>query len=320
MIYIIDGEEELFINRKIKEICNSCDANIVKLDGNEKQFSINDLLDNCSGNSLFSDKTIVLVKDAPFLVSKYDEKLLEKVYAYTNSPIFETDLVFYSLTNSHNSRLKAYKMISKNAQVITCNSLDAQNFNTYLNQQINFYKLNINKDAVSLLNSMCKQNASLLDRNIKILLNYPDQITAQAVLKLCTSSDDNNSFDLINAITNKDISKAIFVSRKMFNENDSIISVVGLLASQLRFLYHLSYLSSNGYSKQEILDITKCSYGRYSKSMETLRYLDSYKIMELLNQLSILDIKCKSDFSISDSTKLELFIIGLLQKNNYAGN
>lgn len=320
MIYIIEGEEELFINRKIKEICNSSDSNIIKIDGNDKNFSIDYMLDSCLGNSLFSEKTIVLVKDAPFLIKKFEDKELEKIYAYANSPIYETELVFYTLNNSHNGRLKAYKTISKNAQVITCDSLDYANFNTYVNQQINFNKLNINKDAIYLLNSMCKRSATLLDRNIKILINYPDVITNEVVSKLCTSSDDNNSFDLINAITNKDVSKAILYSRKMFNENDSIMSVVGLLASQLRFLYHLSYLISEGKSKREIIEITKCSDGRYAKSLETLNNLSSYRIIELLNELSKLDIKCKTDNSIPDSSKLELFIIELLNKNNYASN
>lgn len=320
MIYIIEGEEELFINNKIKEICNSFDANIVKIDGTDKDFNVDYMIDNCLGNSLFSEKTIVLVKDAPFLTEKYDDKALEKVYAYVNSPIYETELIFYTLDNSHNSKLKSYKTISKNAQIIECNCLDYANFNTYVKQQANFNNLNINKDALYLLNSMCKKSATLLDRNIKILINYPDIITTQVVSKLCTSYDDNNSFDLINAITNKDITKAIYHSRKMFSDNDSIMSVIGLLASQLRFLYQLSYLVSRGKSKREILDITKCSDGRYAKSLETLNSLTSYKIIELLYELSKLDVECKSNFSIPDSTKLELFIIKLLKRQNYASN
>lgn len=320
MIYIIEGEEQTFIEEKITKIMKQEDANIVKFDGNSKDFDVLSLIDSCTGNSLFAQKTIVLVKDAPFLIRKYDDKGLQIVLEYVDNPIFETDLIFYTYENKHNSKLKAYKAISKNAQVITLDSYDFKNFNTYVNQQINLNKLDINNDAIYLLNNICKRNATLLKQNIEILKNYPDKITVEVINKLCTSSDNNDSFELINAITNKDISKTIFLERKMLNDNDSILSVIGLLASQLRFLYQLSYYISIGKSRNEIIDIAKCSDGRYNKSLETLRNLKQDIIIGLLAELSNIDIKCKSDYTIPDKERFELFILKLLEKENYASN
>lgn len=320
MIYIVEGEEELFIKQKIQQICNRSDVEIVKYDGNDKNFSINAMIDSCLGNSLFSQNTVVLVKDAPFLVKKYDDDKLEPVLNYVANPVYETELVFYTLENKFNGRLKAYKEISKNAQKFELNSYDYKNFNTYVNQQIYLNKLNINKDAIYLLNTICKRNASLLDRNIEILKNYPGLINTDVISKLCTASDDEDSFELVNALTNKDISKAISIERKLMNENDSIISVIGLIASQLRFLYQLSYLLSCGKKKNEILDIAKCSEGRYNKSLETLRKLNMKQIIDLLSNLSDLDISSKNDNSLSDQSKFEIFILDLLKKESYASN
>lgn len=313
MIYIIEGEEQVFIEQKINSFLKQNDVDIVSFDGNSKDFNINYLIDTCLGNSLFAQKTVVLVKDAPFLIKKYDEKELESLTDYINNPIYETDLIFYTYENKHNGKLKTYKAISKNAQVIEFNSYDYKDFNTYVNQQVNFNKLDITNDAIYLLNTICKRSATLLNQNIQILKNYPDKITPIVVNKLCTASDDNNSFEMINALTNKDISKAIYIERKMLNENDSALSVIGLLSSQLRFLYQLSYYLSIGKTKKEIIDITKCSEGRYNKSLETLRKLKLDRIIELLSQLSDLDIKCKSDNSIPDSSRFELFILNLLK-------
>lgn len=320
MLYIIEGEEELFIKNKIKEIIKKQDCEVIKFDGNSKDFNINEMLNACQSNNLFSQNSIVLVKDAPFLTKKYEDKQLEPLLDYVNNPSFECDLVFYTYENKHNGKLKAYKAISKNAQVIELNSYDYKNFNTYVNQQVNFNNLDINSDAIYLLNTMCKRNATLLNQNIEILKNYPDKITTQVVNKLCTSSDDNNSFEMINALTNKDISKAIAIERQMLDENDSVISVIGLLASQLRFLYQLAYYVSIGKKKSEILEITKCSEGRYNKSLDALRKLNMNQIINLLSKLSELDIQCKSDNSISDSSRFELFILNLLKKENYASN
>lgn len=320
MIYIIEGEEELFIKNKINEICNVEDAEIIKFDGNSKDFSIQNMLDSCMGNSLFAQKSIVLVKDAPFLTKKYEDKELKALLEYIENPLYETDLVFYSFENKLNGKLKAYKAISKNAQKFELNSYDYKNFNTLVNQYVNRYKLNINNDAIYLLNTICKRNATLLNQNIQVLLNYPDKITVDVINKLCTASDDNNSFEMINALTAKDISKAISLERRMLKENDSVISIIGLLASQLRFLYQLSYYNSIGMKKDEIIDLTKCSETRYKMSLETLRKLKSNQIIKLLNDLSDLDIKCKTDNSVSDTSRFELFILDLLKAGNYASN
>ena len=112
--------------------------------------------------------------------------------------MYETTLVFYTFENKHNSKLKAYKLISKNAKIIECNNLDYKNFNTYVNQQININKLNIDNNAIYLLNTICKKNATLLNQNIDVLKNYPDKITIDVIEKLCTASDDNDSFEIDN--------------------------------------------------------------------------------------------------------------------------
>lgn len=313
MIYIVEGNEPLFIEEKIAEINAKAHGDVIKFDGNDKDFSIDFMVDTCLSNNLFSQNNLVLVKDAPFLTKKIDDKLLKPLLDYVEDPIYETDLVFYSLDNRLNGKLKAYKAISKNAQRFELNNLDYRNFDTYVNQQCNFNQLDINRDAVYLLNSICKRSATLLKQNIEILKNYPGKITTQVVEKLCTAYDENDSFDLINALTNRDISKAISIERKIMDDNDSIMSVIGLLAFQLRFLYQLSYLVSIGKKRNEIIQEMNCSDARYNMSLETIKKLSSKKIIELLDRLSKLDIECKSDFSINDKSRFELFILDLLK-------
>lgn len=320
MIYIIEGEEEFFIKKKIKELTNIDNSEIVTFDGNDKNFTINELINTCNSNSLFSDKTIVLVKDPFFLIKKTDDSELKELFEYIDNPIYETDLIFYTLENKLNSKLKSYKYISKNANLISCEQLDNYNFNIFAKQEINKGKLKINNDAINLLIQICKRDASLFIRNFEILENYPSLITVDVVQKLCTYSNDNDAFEIINAITNKNISKAINIERKMLSENSSIMSIIGLLASQLRFLYQLSYYRTIGKNKKEIMEITKCSEGRYIKSLETLNHLDQKEILLLLDKLSTLDIECKTNNTIDELNRFELFIINIMKENSYARN
>lgn len=320
MIYVIDGSEQVFIEHKLNELLKQENANVLKYDGNSKDFNINSLIDDCVSNNLFANKNIILVKDAPFLCKKVDEDRLNCLYEYINNPSVDTDLIFYTFDNKHNSKLKTYKDVLKNARAFSFDSLDYRNFDNFVNQEINKNKLDITKEAITRLNTICKRDATLLIQNIEVLQNYPDKINVEVIDKLCTASDDNDAFDMINCLTKKQISKTIELERKLLNENDSVMSVIGLLSSQLRFLYQIAYYRSIGKSKTDILQITKCSEYRYNKSLETLNRITINQIIELLNNLSKLDIECKTSVALDDKQRFELYILNLLKKGQHASD
>ena len=314
MIYIIHGKEEYFIRKKIAEIISEKDAEVFRYDGSSKTFDVNQMLEYADSNSLFSSKNIIMVNEPFFLIKKCDDKILESLNAYVENPSYDTDLVLYTFNDNFSSKLKAFKTISKNAQVITCNQLDYKNFNNYVRESINEYKLDINNDAVTLLTNICKRSATLLHQNLEVLSLYPEKITVQAINKLCSTSDENDSFELVNALTNKQISKTISLTRKLMQSDDNAINVIYLLANQLRYLYHVAYLDSIGKKRHEIMDITGSSEYRLNKANETLSKLKMPQIMNLLSKLSEIDIKTKSDNSIPEQERLELFILDLLKR------
>lgn len=313
MIYIVQGSEECFIKDKINEIIKDKDFDIFRFDGTDKNFDIDVMLEACNGSSLFSSGSIVLVNEPNFLIKKVDEKNLSSLMNYVNAPAFETELIFYTYNNNFNSKLKTYKDISNNAQVFVLDCLDYKNFNNYVGSRLKEEGLNLSNDLAYQLNTMCKRSATLLNRNIEILKLYPDKITAQVISKLCSASDDNDSFDLVNALTAKDVSKSIDLTRKMISENDSALGAIGLLATQLRFLYQVAYYKSLGKRKNEIIDLCNSNEGRINRAYKTLEKLNLNQISELLYKLSDFDIKCKSDYSIADNTRMELFILELLK-------
>lgn len=320
MIYVIKGSEELAIRKQIDKICQGEDLDIVRISGDD-EFLIDEIIDACNGKSLFASKSIVLVKDPYFLINKVDENKLEKFYKYLENPAYDSDLVLYSLEDKINTKLKAYKKVIENAELFNFEEYDRKQFNSFAYYELNASKLDINKEAVYLLIDICRNDSSLFMQNIEVLKNYPGKIDSDVINKLCTASDDINSFDLINAITDNDLDKAINLERTMLeNSDDGILGIISLLAGQLRFLYQFSYLLSKNYDKKTILDEMKMSDYRYSKSLETIKKLKMPQILEMLKSLSDLDIACKSDFSLKDSSKFELLIIQLLMKREYARN
>ena len=167
MIYIIQGQEEYFIRERIAKIIKESDGEIFHFDGMDKSFDIDQLLEACQGNSLFSSGYVVLVDQPYFLVKKSDEKNLQPLFDYISKPVFENQLIFYTYLNNFNQRLKAFKQISENAQVITLNSLDYKNFNNYVRSRLVEEDLKLDNESIFLLSNLCKRSATLLNQNIE---------------------------------------------------------------------------------------------------------------------------------------------------------
>ena len=317
MIYVIHGQEQCFIEDKINQILKeNKDSEIIRYDGSDRSFNIDLMLESCISNSLFNTKNVVLVNQPFFLIKKIEDSQYERLEKYVNDPIYETDLVLYTYLDNFNSRLKTFKLFSGNAQIITCNSLDNNNFNNYVRQRLNEEGLKMNNDSISLLSNICKRSATLLNQNIELLKLYPDNIDTRVIANLCTVSDNNDSFELINALTAKDITRAISLERAQLKDNDNIFGLIALLSTQLRFLYHVAYLYGSGKSKYDIAELTGSKEYRITMALKTLENLNSDQILELLAKLSELDIRCKSDSSISDISRFELFIMNLLRGNH----
>lgn len=316
MIKILYGQEEYFIRSKLAEM-KTDDVEIISFDGNDRSFTVRDMLEACDTNSLFGDRTLVLVKDPVFLRKKCSDQDTELLNRFINDPPLDSDLVLYTFLNNFDLRLKVYKLFSKNAEIIVCNSLNAQSFSNYLRSRLSEEGLSLNNEAIVHLADLCKRSATLLNQNIEILKLYPERIDSEVIDRLCSQNDENDAFDLINALVDKNVSKAIHHARLMAVNNDSVLGILSLLSNQLRFLYHVAYLRSINTSRQEILDITKASENRMYHVYKTLDHLSMEQIMKLLADLSELDIRCKSDSSLNDFSRLELLILGLLDRGTY---
>ena len=312
MIYIIKGNEEYFVKEKLNEIIDK-DSNIIEFDGSNKTFNISDMLEACQTSSLFSNKNTILVRNPYFLIKKEDN--IEDLMNYINHPLYETDLIFYSYDDSFNERLKLFKDISKNADVIRCDSLNYKDFNQYAYSIFNKSELNLSDDIKRLLIEYANNNATLLNANIEILKLYPDRIDKDVVLSLCSENDELNVFDLINSLTNKDISTSITLARKLLKNNDSILPLIGLLSGQLRFLYQVAYLRKEGHNIYDIMNITGYKEFRIKNAFNTLNKLNMKEIMNLLYKLHEIDISVKTNNEISEKNRLEFFILNLLNEN-----
>lgn len=315
MIYIISGSDSYLIDQKLNEIIKqNKDADILKVDASGKNFSYYEVLDSIGSVGLFASSSIVLVKDPSILKRKVDNDLsVEQLIEYCRKPIYENVLVFYTYENDFKKTLKAYKDISKNADVIEL-KVDPKNFYSLCLDVAKKYSFKLDNNCFNIVYKACNNSLALFKQNMDILELYPDKITGDVVDTLLISSNEENVFNLINALTNKRVSDSIYYAKRILSNDSNINGLISLLAGQLRFLYEVSFWSKTDSNPNYIADkMDVKSVYRVQKAFESLRYLKGNEIMSLLDKLANLDYKSKFNSDYDDTLKLELFIVGMIK-------
>ena len=312
MNYLIFGDDLYLIDKVIKKICDkNRDFEVIKIDASSKNFDYKYILDSCLGVGLFSVGSIVLVKDPLFLINKIENKAIDELIEYCKNPIFENELVFYTYDNDFKKNLTTFKEIKKNAKVLEC-KVDLKRYDV---DCINIYKeknINLNKKVLDILIESSRPSLSLFKQNLDLLSLYPDDINEEITQKLITSNKEEYVFNFINALTRKDINSAFKSLERLMYIDNNINGLIALLASQLRFLYEVSYYKEKSFSINEVMEKMEINnFYRISIAFKTLNNLDMLEILGLLNKLADLDYKCKTNNDLNDKLKMELFIVSL---------
>ncbi len=314
MIYIISGSDSYLIDQKLKEIVRqNKDADIVKVDASGKAFSYYEVLDSISSVGLFASSSVVLVKDPLIFKKKIEnDRSVDELIEYCKKPIYKNVLVFYTYENDFKKTLKAYKDISKNADVLDL-KVDPKNFYSLCIDVAKKYSFKLDNNCFNIVYKACNNSLTLFKQNMDILELYPDKINQDVIETLLISSNEENVFNLINALTNKKVSDSIYYAKRILSNDSNINGLISLLAGQLRFLYEVSYWAKIDSNLAYIADQMDCkSTYRIQKAFESLRYLKQSEIMSLLSKLADLDYKSKINSDYDDTLKLELFIVGMI--------
>lgn len=315
MIYIFEGEEPVLINQNISKLIEkNKNFNLIRYDGKSKEFDLDEVFNNWINVDLFGNNSLIIVNDPPFLLRKEENKTLDDFLEYSKHQDNENILVLYTLNGSFKKVLKSYKTISSNAKVVNYEKLKR---NDFYNSTITLLKDNdliLDKQSLNTLIQASNSSLSDLKLNVDVLKLYPEKITDDVVSNLLSVPVNYDSFDLINSICNKDVSKSDKLIKEMLKDNDSIIGMISLLSGQLRFLYLLSSYLDDGETPESISSNYGYNQYRVKKAIETLSKLKKNDILRLLNLLCDLDIKVKSQSYLSQKTLFELFILELINE------
>lgn len=308
--YLLEGQSFFEIENEINNIVKSLDFNdALRSNYDLSEVEFDNVLEDLDTYSFLSSKKIIILTGIENVNNDANKDKLEHLYKYLDNPNPDNLLFIWSL--KFNNTLKVTKELKKRCKYISV-SLDPIKF---AKNELKGYKIS-NIDIEYIVNK-CLNDLSKIENEINKLKNYKyeektisrEDIDELVMEKLGDSTELTFAFS--RSLAEKDKKRALEQYFKLLNYNIEPLSIIGLIASQIRIIYQVKVLEKQRLSNDEIASMLgeKNSY-RIKKTKELTRYYSESELLELMNTLADMDYKLKTTDS-DPNNLIELFILNL---------
>ena len=308
MTYLLYGTNDYLINQeieKLKEKNNITDNDVTRYDYTETL--IKDIIDDATLVPLFSNKKMIIVDNSTIFEStskKEDTVVLEKYLSSTND---FTILIFIDKVDKLDERKKIYKLLKDNNSVIECNTL---NINNLVKEKFESYKIE-SSTITKFINRVGTNPYNLINEIEKLkIFKINEKVITDEDIKFASKNIEDNIFDLINYIVNKNSEKVIDIYHDLLSRGSEPIAILVLIANQFRIILQSKLLYYKGYTEKDIASTLSIHPYRVKLAIQNSRNYSNELLIEYIDKLATLDYEIKSGEKDAD-TGLELFLLGI---------
>lgn len=301
MIYLIVNNSYHIIDEEINKIVGNNKYEVIDY----LKSNLEDIVMEANYTDLFLSKKIMVIKNAVFLSSKSDTKVLDK---YLENPNSNTDIIF--TCEEIDERLKIVKTIKDKFHYNIIKPLYQKDIISRLLDiaKKNGYILSI--ESATYISKSSLDNYDIAYNNLeKIFLYYgtPCQIKDEDVINLVSISLEENNFKFIDAVINKNINESFRILNDLKIKKIEPLSLFNLLAREYRLMLIVTEEYRNK-SRSELLSVLHLKDWQLDK---VLKNASNYNVSKL--EAKILDL-AKYDYDIKTGKidkwlALEMFIL-----------
>lgn len=318
-LYLFYGPEE-YLKKHYTGSIENCilkdelkDFNKIVLEG---KADLKKLVDTCETLPVFSNKKIVIIKDSGLFKSgkKTDSdkgKNKDKgsgLPEYLQSIPEYTCLVF--LEDEIDKRVKTVDVIKKNGLIVEFPLQKPEELVKWVVKVFKSYKKDIDRTAASQLVDNCDEGMNDLLNEINKISSYVGDrgiVTEEDVEKVCTKSIKVKIFDLTDAISEKNVSKALKLLDDMISLKEPLPKVLFMIARQIRLLMEMKLSESEGLRLEAAAAKARITPYAAGKIQKQAKKFSIDKLKRVLNESLELDVAIKTG-RINDRIAVELLI------------
>lgn len=293
-IYFLHGEESFYIDKITNEIIENAlekherDFNQTILYGKDSE-AIN-IISIAKEYPMMAERRLVILKEAQ------DLKSIEELTPYFEDPSEQTILVINYKYKKYDSRKKGLKVASKHGVVFKSDKVPEYKLVQWINSFVESNNYKITTKASVLLSEFLGNDLNKIANEIeklKILVNNETKINETHIEECIGISKDYNIYELINAISVHDVTKANTIVN-YFNHNPkagNIIPVIGSLFSHFSKLMKIHFIENK--EKNNISSKLHVPPFVAGKLIDATRLYTPQKIAANIELLHEYDLKAK---------------------------
>ena len=310
--YWLEGEEEFYIDTVIDyaehNILTEADAafNLTLFYGKDANWT--EVVNACSRYPMFAQRQVVLLKEAQQM------KDIDKLENYITNPLASTVFVVSYKGKTIDGRSKLAKIIKQNGEVLSVKKLYDNQLPGWTNEYIQSKGFTITPRALTLLVDHIGNDLSRIANEFeKVSLNLADRknITEDDIEKYVGISKEYNVFELQEALSNKDLAKAITIIQyfegnpkaapiqmllpALYNHFSKVLTVFQMTDKTEKALRPMFY--NNPYAARQALE-TVLNYS-YTGVEQTLMLLHEYNLKSVgINSIGISDASLMKELAV----------------------
>jgi len=306
--YLIESSDFLSFQKEKEKIIKDkkfSDAEISTYDLEEVE--LDNALEDLDTYGFLSSRKVIILLNIENL--KYDDnkKDLDHLIKYIENPNPDNLLIIYS---HGNNTLKTIKELKRVCKIIEVNiSIKDYIKNTFKDYKIDF-------KAINMLEEYCLNDFTKVVSECSKLKNFKcddkvitcDDIDILVNKKLGDSRDLTFAFS--RSLAEKNKKESLEKYKELLEYNIEPLSIIGLLASQIRIIYQVKLLEEKGMKDREISEVLGEKEFRIKKTRELTRLYSKDELLKLMQKLSDMDYRLKTE-DIDGNNLIELFILNI---------
>ncbi|MDB5221742.1 MAG: holA [Chitinophagaceae bacterium] len=310
--YWLEGEEEFYIDEVVDyaehHILSEADAafNLSVFYGKDANWA--EVVNACSRYPMFAQRQVVLLKEAQQM------KDIDKLENYITNPLASTVFVVSYKGKTIDGRSKLAKLLKQNGEVLSAKKLYDNQLPAWINNFIQSKGFTITPRALTLLVDHIGNDLNRIANEFeKVSMNLSDRknITEDDIEKYVGISKEYNVFELQQALSNKDLAKAITIIQyfegnpkaapiqmllpALYNHFSKVLTVFQMTDKTEKALRPMFY--NNPYAARQALE-TVLNYS-YSGVEQTLMLLHEYNLKSIgVNSIGISDASLMKELAV----------------------
>jgi DNA polymerase III subunit delta len=309
--YYIDSITKIILNNENSEL------NYISFDG---KTDVNSIIANCETLPMFSDKKLVIAKNSGLFKSKKGDatdnssdkksikdklsEYVENMPSYTCLILVETEI---------DKRLKLVNAIKKYGLIVELDFQKPVDLVKWVIKVFRSYNISIEQMPASYLVENSEYSMTELLNEIEKIVNFvgdKDQISINDIESVCNKSIKSRIFDLTDAVSGGNISKAFILLNDMAALKEPMQKVLFMIIRQIRMLYRIKLLKQKGMREDLVSKQLGLTPFVASKVMSISRNLDISVLEKAMYYSLELDESIKTG-RITDRIAIELLIASM---------